>query len=140
MRYLSIDLGDKRTGLALGDDVMNMATPMNVIVTGSLPHRFEQIVKAIKTEEPDALVVGLPLNMDDTEGPAAKNVRQVAAQLHDATGLTVLLVDERKTSQLADSVMAQSGLTHKQKKARRDAIAAAAILQRFLNGDVAAIP
>ena len=77
-------------------------------------------------------LVGLPLNMDGSEGPSAAKVRVFIDQLAEATKLTVHAFDERLTSAAADEQMAQSGLTHKQKKARRDALAAAAILRGFL--------
>jgi putative Holliday junction resolvase len=71
--------------------------------------------------------------MDGSEGPRARACREFARQLADRTGRTVHLVDERLTTAAADWSMSQSGLTHKQKKARRDAIAAAALLQGFLD-------
>jgi len=80
---------------------------------------------------PGELVIGLPINMDGTEGPGAKQAREFAARIERATGRTVHLFDERLTSADADWTMARSGLTHKQKKRRRDALAAAAMLQSF---------
>ncbi|WP_428387389.1 Holliday junction resolvase RuvX [Mucisphaera sp.] len=133
MRYLAIDPGAKRTGLAIADDQTAIATPLEVIETGSETERLRRIQQAITREQPDALVLGLPMNMDDTEGPAAKLSRAFAKQLEEATGLTVHLTDERLTSDAADAQMAQSGLTHKQKKQRRDALAAAVLLQNFLS-------
>jgi len=137
MRYLSIDLGDKRTGVALGDEVTGIVTPHDVIVTASADERLRLLVKLVEAEAPDALVVGLPLNMDDSEGPAAKKARAVGESIAQATGLTVHFADERQTSMDADDQMAMSGLTHKQKKARRDAMAAAVILRSYFeNGPV----
>ena len=131
MRYLCIDLGDKRTGVAAGDDVTGIATPIEVVNTANPGERLRQLVSLIEREGPDALVVGLPLNMDDSEGPSAKKVRAFIQELAAATKLTVHAHDERLTSVEADEQMAMSGLTHKQKKARRDALAAAAILRGF---------
>ncbi len=131
MRYLAIDLGAKRTGLAVGDDLMRIATPLEVINTNSPEQRQRSIANAIDKHGPDALIIGIPLNMDDSEGPAAKNARAQAQQLGEQFGLPVHLVDERLTSVEADEHMAQSGLTHKRKKNRRDALAAAAILMRY---------
>ena len=132
MRYLAIDLGDKRTGLAVGDDASGVVSPAGVVVCGAPHERRRQILRAVRDHGPDALVVGLPLNMDGTAGPAAGRCRDEARRLADASGLTVHLVDERATSQEADAQMARRGLTHGQKKARRDALAAANILRRFL--------
>jgi len=131
MRYLAVDLGDRRTGLATGQDTTALATPLNVIETASEAERLRQIQAAIAAQGADALVLGLPLNMDGSEGEPAKRVVAFAERLSEATGLDVYLVDERQTSELANELMARSGLSHQQKKARRDALAAAAILERF---------
>lgn len=133
MRYLAIDLGGKRTGLATGDDALRIASPLDVIEARGNDHLFAQLAGFIEDHEPDELVVGLPLNMDDHEGPAAKRVRAIAEQLAHRFQLPVRLVDERLSSAAANEKMSQSGLTHGQKKARRDALAAAAILQEFLD-------
>lgn len=142
MRYLAIDLGDKRTGLALGDSITRIATPHEVLevpITNKdgnalLDALVRAIHEAVGRPSPDTtLVFGLPLNMDDTEGPAAKKVRAFAARLAERAPYQVLFHDERLTTAQADWIMAQSGLTHGQKKARRDAIAAAEILKSFLD-------
>lgn len=134
MVYLAIDLGDKRTGLAVGDDETRLVSPLRV-VERPLAQRsqlLDDLAHAVAEYKPDALVLGLPINMDDTEGPRAKLVREFAAELGARTGLLVHLRDERLTSDAADWDMAQSGLTRGQKKQRRDALAAAAILRDFL--------
>lgn len=132
MRYLCIDLGDKRTGIATGDDGSGIATPLDVINTANPGERLRQLVALIEREGPDALVVGLPLNMDDSEGPSAKKVLVFIDELAAATKLPIHAHDERLSSAMANEQMAMSGLTHKQKKARRDALAAAAILRGYL--------
>ncbi len=140
MRYLAIDIGDKRTGLAVTDDQTRVILPLDLIEVATAERAGESwldaLSHAISTQfgpnTPAELVIGLPLNMDGTEGPRAKLVRSLAARLADRTRLTVRFQDERLTSADADWSMAQSGLTHRQKKARRDALAAAAILRDFL--------
>lgn len=134
MRYLAIDLGDKRTGIAVGDDETGLVSPERVL---EIPvAQRERILDALATAADDyaahALVMGLPLNMDDTEGPRAKGVRALGEALAERTGLAVHYQDERLTSAEADWSMAQSGMTHAQKKRLRDALAAAAILRDFL--------
>lgn len=139
MRYLCIDLGDKRTGLAVGDDRSRLVMPAGVIETpiaaGGGTELLAGIVRAVKdylgTE--GELVVGLPLNMDDSEGPRAKGVRAFAARIAAETGRTIHFHDERLSTAAADWTMARSGLTRDQKKSKRDALAAAAILNEFLN-------
>ena len=138
-RYLSIDLGDKRTGLAAGDDVTCMALPIDVLEIPIDRRNGDELLDALAQAVADhigpkgELVVGLPLNMDDTEGPRAKLVRAFAGRIAQRTNFPVHFHDERLSSVHADWTMAQSGLTHKQKKHRRDALAAAAILQAFLD-------
>jgi putative Holliday junction resolvase len=131
MRYLAIDLGDKRTGVAVGDTFTGIVTPLDVIQTASEHERFTRLRDLIEWEGPGALVVGWPLNMDGSVGPSAHKCKAFADRLGEATRLPVHLHDERLTSAEADEQMAMSGLTHKQKKARRDALAAAAILRGF---------
>lgn len=136
MRYLCIDLGDQRTGLAVGDVATGIVSPAGVleIPRGQLNGRalLAGITRAVGTHGPGALVVGLPINMDGSEGQRAKLVRQFAGLLGKETNLPVHLHDERLSTAAADWTMARSGLTHGQKKARRDALAAAAILRDFL--------
>ncbi len=132
MRYLGIDLGDKRTGLAIGDDETGIATPLVVIETSDGDLRLQQIAEMVDQQRPDALVVGLPLNMDGSEGQPAAKTRSWVAELTAHLHLPVHLVDERLTSFDADQKLRGSGLTRKQKNNRHDALAAAAILNEFL--------
>ena len=133
MRYLAVDLGAKRTGIAAGDDVTRLVQPVEVLQVPRGPALMAALAKAVDRHGPDALVLGIPINMDGTEGAAAKDVRAFAAELAACTGLPVHLQDERLTSFEADARMAQSGRTHKQKKELRDALAAAAILEDWLD-------
>ena len=146
MRIFAIDLGDQRTGLALGDNITNIASPAGLIEIpierndgeALLNEILRQLIAntgGIDTE----LLIGMPLNMDDTEGPRAKLVRVYAQRIANAANLPIVLVDERRTSIAANARMAQTGLTHKQKKKRRDAIAAATIAQSYLDDPDTAI-
>ncbi len=146
---MAIDLGDKRTGLAVGDTVTELVSPAGVlhvpIATNGGNDLLRAILKAVEehigprpTEgrysPPGELVVGLPMNMDGTEGPRARAVRAFGARVEAESGRRVHFQDERLTSVSADWSMAQSGMTHKDKKNRRDALAAAAVLRDFLAG------
>ena len=133
MRVLAIDLGDKRTGLAIGDDETNLASPLTVIEVARGDALIDAIGNSIKDHAPDAIVLGLPLNMDGTEGPQAKLAREFGQQQQLRCGLDVHYHDERLTSFAADQQMAGTGRTHKQKKRLRDALAAAEILRDFLD-------
>ena len=132
MKYLAIDYGKKRTGLAVADDQTRIALPLEVIETSSDTERIRRIAEAIEDQGVDALVLGLPLNMDGSEGPASKGARQFSKRLAEAVGLTVHFVDERLTSHEAESVLRETGLSGRKTKTRRDAVAAAVILRDFL--------
>lgn len=133
MRYLAIDLGDKRTGLAIGDDEMRMPTPLKTINQPRGDALLDALIKDIKEQAPDELVMGLPLNMDGTDSKQAQITREFGELLQGRCDIKINYQDERLTSFAADQHMAQSGKTHKQKKQIRDALAAAEILSDFLD-------
>jgi len=112
---------------------VRVASPLEVIETSDPNQRLKRIAQAVEDQAPGALVVGLPLNMDETEGDPAKQVRIFGAELTKQLNLPVHFADERLSSEAANESMSQTGLTHRQKKARRDALAAAAFLQSFLD-------
>lgn len=143
VRYLAIDLGDKRTGLALGDTTTRIVSPVGVVEVPVAERGGEVLLGALAKAVGEqlgppsagcALLIGLPLNMDGSEGPRAKSAREFGARVAAKTGHAVVYHDERLTSAAADWTMAGSGLTHGQKKARRDALAAKAILEDYLRG------
>ena len=136
MRYLAIDLGDKRTGLATGDDDTKLVSPVGVLKIPRGEALVDAIMKAVAEHEPGAIVIGMPLHMDGTEGDRAKIAREFASDMTKRCGLPVHLQDERLTSYAADQRMAGSGRTHKQKKQIRDALAAAEILRDFLESEI----
>lgn len=133
MRYLCIDLGERRTGLAAGDDETGLVAPLDVVQLPKGEPLVQTLLKSIRDQGPAALVLGLPVNMDGSEGSAARSVREFGQNLRDRTGLPVYYQDERLTSYAADQAMARSGRTRKQKKELRDALAAAEILRDFLH-------
>jgi len=135
LRYLAIDLGNARTGLAVGDDVTNIVTPVDVVEVPRKPtdaRLLDAIMKAIERQAPGAIVVGLPINMDGTEGPAAESSRSFGAALAERSGLHVFFQDERLTSFAAEQQLAGTGRTRKEKQGLIDALAAAQILRDFL--------
>ena len=132
MRYLAVDLGAKRTGLAAGDDVVGLVQPVEVVQVPRGPALLDALARAVDRHGPDALVLGLPLNMDGTEGGATADVRAFGAALAERVKLPVHYHDERLSSFEADQRMARSGRTHREKKELRDALAACAILESWL--------
>ncbi len=134
MRYLAVDLGDKRTGLAIGDDELRMAQPICVLEVPVDRGLVDAIVKTIDKQDVDAIVMGLPLNMDGSLGQRVSLTKTFANQLGKETNLPIHFQDERLTSSAAEEHLAGSGKTHKQKKKIRDALAATEILNDFLAG------
>ncbi|MBL8764448.1 MAG: Holliday junction resolvase RuvX [Phycisphaerae bacterium] len=137
MRYLAVDLGDARTGLALGDDATRIVSPRGVleipIARAAGNALLDAVRRAFVESGAGGIVMGLPLNMDGSEGPRAKGVRAFASRLAERCPVPIELHDERLTTAAADWAMARSGLTHGQKKTRRDALAAAELLRDFLS-------
>lgn len=132
MRYLSIDLGDKRTGVAAGDSITRIVQPVEVVSVPRGPALLDALVKLIVEHAPDELVLGMPYNMDGTEGPRALATRAFAQTLAARSNLQVHLQDERLTSFAAEQRLNRSGRTHGQKKQLRDALAACTLLEDFL--------
>ena len=132
MRFLAVDLGDKRTGLAIADEDPKMVHPLSVLEVPIGPLLIDAIEQAIGKHDAQALVLGLPLDMDGTIGPRAKLTQEFGKKIALRTSIEIFYQDERLTSVAAEEHLSQSGKTHKQKKRVRDALAAAEILNDFL--------
>jgi putative holliday junction resolvase len=135
MRTLAIDLGTKRVGLAISDSGGKLATPHAVLEVSSAPHAIDPILKLIRDEDVQRVVIGLPLNMDGSIGPQAKSVIVWAKSIPVET----IFVDERLSSfeseqRLIDRKRAGERITRKSKKQMLDAMVAAQLLQEFLDG------
>lgn len=148
MQFLAIDLGDKRTGLAVGDSLTGIVSPLRVLHTPIADRGGDALLDALAAAVAEQfspyaqaeIVIGLPMNMDGTEGPRAQQVRAFAERLRSRLQppRTVHFQDERLTSADADWQMARTGKTHKEKKELRDALAAATVLRDFLSARSAA--
>jgi len=130
MRYLAIDYGAKRTGLAICDPAETVASPLTVIE--GKKDLLKKIAEVVEAENVEAVVVGMPLNMDDSAGSQARLVFQFAEQLEKVLDIPVHFQDERLSTFGADEKLAAAKLSIKKKKKRLDAIAAAEILEAFL--------
>ena len=133
-RFLGIDHGTKRIGLAVSDPGATLASPLTTVAaSGNLSDEIAAVLSCAKEFEIDAFVVGLPLNMDDTEGNQAKTVRRFGAELERISGKPVHYWDERLSSHAAEDLLRPAELTRKKHKARLDRVAALVILQSFLD-------
>ena len=132
-RYLGIDYGTKRIGLAIGDDDARIASPLDTVeVRGDLAARVQAVLDAAIGYDIDAFVIGLPLNMDGSEGEQAKITRKFGDELARLTHSPVHYFDERLSSRTAQELLRPAELTHKKERAVENAIAAQVILQGFL--------
>lgn len=131
MRYLAIDYGTKRTGLAVCDPSETIASPLAVIE--GQKDLIKKIADIAEAEKIEAIVLGLPLNMDDSEGAQAKLALEFAEQLRKHLDIPVHLQDERLSSFAAEDKLTSADFPKgKKRKKHLDAIAAAEILEAFL--------
>ena len=133
MRIMAIDYGDARTGYAISD-----ASGLLAGETGVLPSRNEDklladLCRIYGEKEVGRIALGLPRNMDGSEGPRAEKSRALNAKLEER-GCAVTLVDERRTTVEAHAILSETGRRGKQRKSRVDAVAATLILETYLNG------
>ncbi|MEA4912127.1 MAG: Holliday junction resolvase RuvX [Oscillospiraceae bacterium] len=133
MKILAVDYGDARTGLAMCDRFETIASPLGVITEKSLGKTVEKIVYAAQDYEAKMIVVGLPLNMNGSEGARAEKCRKVASLVQNILpDVPVRLWDERSTTKTAIQYMNETDTRGKKRKQTIDAAAAAIILESFL--------
>ncbi len=130
MRYLAIDYGKQRVGLAICDPSETITSPLKVLEGGK--DLFPRIAAVVKAESAGALVVGLPLNMDGSEGPQAAKTRDFGEKLANYLNLPVHFQDERLSSFAAEQDFADIDLPRGRKRKPLDSVAAAHILEAFL--------
>ncbi len=132
VRFLGIDYGARRIGLSFGDELA-VATPLPALVEPDEAKRWTALKAVITQRRITEIVLGHPLNMDDTPGFKAKEVEAFAARLRAEFGLPVHLVDERLTSYEAESTIAKAKRRDVRASGIIDSRAATLILQDFLN-------
>lgn len=132
MRCLGIDYGARRMGLSYGDD-LGVATPLPALTETDVAKREIALLALVRERRITDIVIGHPLNMDDTAGPKAKEVEAFALVLRNKLGLPVHLVDERLTSYEAESTIAKAKRRDVRASGIIDSRAATLILQDFLN-------
>lgn len=134
MIIMSVDLGKARTGLALCDKTEFLASPYKVIFEKSPQKLLQKVADAAKEAKAALIVVGLPKNMDGSEGESAQNARDFAAQLAELTDVETVMQDERGTTITAHSFLNDTNTRGKKRKNVVDEVAATIILQDFLDG------
>lgn len=134
MIIAAVDLGKARTGIAVCDKSEMLASPYTVIEEKYMPKCIEKVADAVKQANAQLIVVGLPKNMDGSEGESAKNARAFAAELEKLTNIKTCMHDERGTTITAHNYLNTTNTRGKKRKAVVDAVAATIILQDFLDG------
>lgn len=132
-RIMGIDYGDARTGVAMSDLLCTIVGSTAVVPSRNRDKAVADIVRMAKEQEVGKIVVGLPKNMDGTEGPRAELCREFAAILGEATGLEIVMWDERRTTVEAHNILSQHNYHGQKRKNTVDAVAASLILEGYLN-------
>ncbi|MDH7486033.1 MAG: Holliday junction resolvase RuvX [Anaerolineae bacterium] len=131
-RLLALDVGERRVGVAVSDVAGWLARPLTIITRRSRREDFAAIARLVEEQEATAVVVGYPLNMDDSIGPQARRVARYAAALQRVLPVPVVLWDERLSSEEALQRLRAAGGSRRRRSHLDDA-AAAVILQEYLD-------
>ena len=133
-RVLGIDFGEARTGLAVSDASRMLASGIGNIKGGGLERSVEAIAEVVQTERISGIVLGLPVNMNGTEGPRAARIRQFAAMLEERMpDVPVTLMDERMTTMAASRFLNETNTRGQRRKGVIDTLSAEIILQNALD-------
>ena len=132
MRIMGIDYGDARTGVAISDLLCSIVGSATVVPSRNPEKAIADIVRLADENQVGEIVVGLPKNMDGTEGSRAQLCRAFADRLHEATGLSVVMWDERRTTVEAHNILSAHNYHGKKRKDTVDAVAASLILEGYL--------
>ena len=132
-KIMGIDYGDARTGIAMSDLMCSIVGSTCVIPSRNTEKAIADILRLVKENNVGEIVVGLPKNMDGTEGPRAELCREFAAKVGEATGLKITMWDERRTTVEAHNILSQHNYHGQKRKNTVDAVAASLILEGYLN-------
>jgi putative Holliday junction resolvase len=131
--YLAFDYGEKYIGVAVGSRHSRLAEPLTTLRGSAKNPDWVRISQLIEEWQPDALVVGLPLNMDGSNNPMTRAARAFGQRLKDRYNLPVHMVDERLSTLVARDILNEAGVPMRRHKSHLDKVAAQTILQAFLN-------
>lgn len=132
-RILALDVGEKRIGVAISDELGITAQGYPNIEVKLIKDAISQVKNLISSHSINKIVIGLPKNMDGSLGPKSQEVLRFADILREQTGLTVILWDERLTTKMAEQSMLEGDLSRAKRKRRIDMVAAQLILQSYLD-------
>ena len=132
-KILSVDFGDTRTGLAVSDVSRFLASGIGYVSPGGIDKTAEAVAAAAREQRAVAIIVGLPVNMDGSEGGRAQRCRKFAAMLKSLTGLHVAMFDERMTTMTASRYLNETNTRGQKRKGVIDTLSALIILQNCLD-------
>lgn len=132
MRIMGIDYGDARTGVAISDLLCSIVGTTYVVPSRNREKALADLVRMAEENQVTEIAVGLPRNMDGTEGPRAELCRAFAEELRQATGLPVAMWDERRTTVEAHNILSAHNYHGRKRKNTVDAVAASLILEGYL--------
>ncbi len=132
-KILGVDFGDTRTGLAVSDPSRLLASGIGTISPGGIEKTADAVAEAAREQRVVALVVGLPVNMDGSEGARADRCRKFGWMLEERTGLPVVMFDERMSTMNAARYLNETGTRGKKRKGVIDTLSAQIILQNCLD-------
>lgn len=132
-RIMGIDYGDARTGVALSDLLCSLVGSTTVVPSRNKEKLMADLLRIARENEVGEIVVGLPRNMDGTEGPRAELCRAFAGELEQRSGLPVTMWDERRTTVEAHNILSEHNYHGKKRKDTVDAVAASLILEGYLS-------
>ncbi len=133
MRILALDHGTVRIGVALSDELKMLATPLEYLPAEPFAQLVERLRQIIREKEVELILVGLPRNMDGSYGPAALKVQEFVAALRSALTVPIQTWDERLTSVQAHRYLTQGGVRGRERRQKVDQMAAAILLQSYLD-------
>ena len=132
-RLLGVDFGDSRTGLAISDPMRSLASGRETVRSTGLENTARLVAEYAKAEGVSGIVVGLPKNMDGTEGERVEVTRDFGDKLHEFSGLPVVYMDERLSTVAAERMLIQADVRRDKRKKVIDKVAACIILQNYLD-------
>ena len=134
MRVLALDHGSKRIGVAVSDEMKLIAQPLEFIPAEPFADFLNRLKEILREKEVDLILVGMPRNMDGSYGPAALKVQDFVAVLRNALTVPIQTLDERLTSVQANRLLIQGNVRRDKRKQKVDKMAAAILLQSYLDG------
>ena len=140
MRIMGLDVGERRIGVAIADEGVRVALPVAVVERRELPADLDAIARLVQEQGAEAVVIGLPISLNGSLGPQAQVVKAFGQELAARLALPIEYWDERLSTVEAQRRLADAGHRGSKAKGRRDALAAAIVLQSYLDSQTRASP